>query len=424
MTVLRHATTLARRPHATIHSVRLSAGLCALFLMLATAGPAAGQQNIQRELRESQLKLDSIQAERQRLQREMETLQTRVRDASRELVNIERQQEASRSALMELEFQTELLNENVEAAAREHSETQARLEQRTRDLHARLRSIYKRGRLHSVQVILAAQSFSDLLNRYKYLNLMAIYDRMIVQEFTRLEQQLARQEIEMRESLERLDLLRQEKADQVAALERAERQRQTTLAQFRQQESRTASRLDELEREQQQLTGAIADLERLRREEESRSAAPAQPASISTRDLGTLNWPVNGTVLYRFGPDRRPNGIVLKHQGIGIAAPAGTAVAAVESGVVEFAGPFPGYGPTVIISHGGGYRTLYLYLQQIEVQVNQVIRAGQGIGTVGGDRTAEGAHIEFQVRVPIDGAIEPVDPLTWLRTRAGTSNIP
>jgi septal ring factor EnvC (AmiA/AmiB activator) len=392
-------------------------------ILLAIATPATAQQpDIQRDLRASRLKLDSIQAERNRLEREMETLQTRVRDASRELVNIERQQQASRSALLELEFQTELLTESVEEATREHQTTQARLQRRTLDLHARLRSIYKRGRMHTVQVILAAESFSDLLNRYKYLNLMAIYDRMVVQEFTRLERQLAQQERDMRESLHRLDLLRQEKATEVAQLERVESQRQTTLRQFRQQQSTTASRLDELEREQLRVTGTIADLERRRREEESRRAGPVQPASLSTRDLGTLAWPVQGSVLYRFGPDRKPDGIVLKHQGIGIAAPAGTAVTAVESGVVEFAGTFPGYGPTVIVSHGGGYRTLYLYLQRIDVEVGQLIRAGHDVGTVGGERTAEGAHIEFQVRVPLDGAIEPVDPLTWLRSRAGGSD--
>jgi septal ring factor EnvC (AmiA/AmiB activator) len=395
--------------------------LCVMLLAFAT--PATAQQaDIQRDLRESRLKLDSIQAERDRLAREMVTLQNRVRDASRELVNIERQQQASRSALLELEFQAELLTESVEEATLEHQSTQARLQQRTLDLHARLRSIYKRGRMHTVQVILAAQSFSDLLNRYKYLNLMAIYDRMVVQEFTRLERQLAQHEQDMRESLLRLDLLRQEKATEVAQLERVESQRQTTLRQFRQQQSTTASRLDELEREQLRVTGTIADLERRRREEEARRAGPVQPASISTRDLGTLAWPVQGNVLYRFGPDRKPDGIVLKHQGIGIAAPAGTAVTAVESGVVEFAGTFPGYGPTVIVSHGGGYRTLYLYLQRIDVEVGQLIRAGQGVGTVGGERTAEGAHIEFQVRVPLDGAIEPVDPLTWLRSRAGGSD--
>ena len=80
--------------------------------------------------------------------------------------------------------------------------------------------------------------------------------------------------------------------------------------------------------------------------------------------------------------------------------------------------------PTVIVSHGGGYRTLYLYLQAINVAANQVIRAGETIGTVGGERTAEGAHIEFQVRIPLDGAIEPVDPLTWLRSRAGGGRQP
>jgi septal ring factor EnvC (AmiA/AmiB activator) len=395
--------------------------LCA-FAALALASPVAGQAgNIQRDLRESQLKLDSIQAERQRLQREMETLRTRVRDASRELVNIERQQQASRSALLELEFQTELLTESVDKAAREQAATQAQLRQRTSDLHDLLRSIYKRGRMHSVQVILAAQSFSDLLNRYKYINLMAIYDRMVVQEFSRLERQLARQELEVRESLRRLDLLREEKALEVAQLERVEAERQATLRQFRQRETRTASRITELEREQLRITGTIADLERRRREEEARRAGPVQPGSITTRDLGTLPWPVEGNVLYRFGPDRKPDGIVLKHQGIGIAAPAGTAVKAVESGVVEFAGTFPGYGPTVIISHGGGYRTLYLYLQRIDVQVAQIIRAGQAIGTVGGERTAEGAHLEFQVRVPLDNGIEPVDPLTWLRSRTGGS---
>jgi chromosome segregation ATPase len=75
---------------------------------------------VQQSLRASQQKLDSIQAERTRLQREMEGLQSRVRDASRELLNIERQREVSRSALLELEFQTQLLLENVERTELEH----------------------------------------------------------------------------------------------------------------------------------------------------------------------------------------------------------------------------------------------------------------------------------------------------------------
>ncbi|HSJ08657.1 MAG TPA: peptidoglycan DD-metalloendopeptidase family protein [Longimicrobiales bacterium] len=399
--------------------------LLALALAGATAAmPAAAQQPtsaVQRDLRDSRAKLDSIQNERQRLQREMDALRTRVRDTSRELVNIEKQRDMSRDALQELEFQTLLLNENVETTMRQHEETKTRLAQRSRDLNERLRAIYKRGPMHTVQVILTAQGFGDLMVRYRYLHMMALYDRMVLQDVTRLERELAAQEDELRESLVHLETLKQDKSMEVAELERVERQRQSTLRTFRQQETQTASRLTELEREQARMTSTIADLERRRREEEARGATPAQPASLTTRDLGTLQWPVDGTVVYRFGPDRKPNGIVLKNQGIGIGAAAGAQVKAVESGVVEIAGPYPGYGNSVIISHGGGYRTLYLYLRSVSVQVGQQITSGQAIGTVGGEQMAEGPHIEFQVRVPTESGIEAVDPLAWLRARAGAA---
>jgi murein hydrolase activator len=386
---------------------------------LALPPQPATAQNVQRDLRESQLKLDSIQAERQRLQREMEGLRTQVRDASRELLNIEHQREASRSALLELEFQTQLLTENVEETTSAHEETRQQLAKRSRELNGRLREIYKRGPLHSVQVILMARSFGDLLNRYKYLHLMTLYDQMVVRDVARLERELADQERELRESLARLDLLRADKAVELARLESVERERQATLRQFRQQETSTANRITQLEREQERVASAITDFERLRRANEATGATPAAPGTISTRDLGSLQWPVNGNVVYRFGPDRKPNGIVLRNQGIGISAPAGTPVMAVEAGTIEFAGAFPGYGPTVIVSHGGGFRTLYLYLKSVHVRVGQQIPAGQLIGTVGGEQTPEGPHIEFQVRVPVAGGIEPVDPLGWLRSRAG-----
>jgi murein hydrolase activator len=406
----------AARPRLLL-AVLLACGAAALPPL--GAAPAAAQQNVQRDLRESRAKLDSIQAERTRLQREMDQLRTRVRDTSRELLNIERQREVSRSALLELDFQAELLHDNVEEVSRLHEATQQRLLARQADLQQRLRSIYKRGRLHSVQVLLTSRTFADLMNRYKYLHLLARYDRMVVEDVARLERSMAQQERELRESLYRLEGLREEKSGEVAQLERVEQQRQATLRQFRQQESRTANRITELEREQRQLTSALADLERRRREEEARGAAPARAASITTRDLGSLQWPVDGDVVYRFGPDRKPGGIVLKNQGIGIGAPAGTPVRTVETGVVEYASAFPGYGPTVIVSHGGGYRTLYLYLREIRVRVGQQVAAGDVVGTVGGEQSAEGPHIEFQVRVPVGSASEPVDPLSWLRGRAG-----
>ena len=72
-------------------------------------------------------------------------------------------------------------------------------------------------------------------------------------------------------------------------------------------------------------------------------------------------------ILYRFGRGAGSDGIAPR-SGIGIGGPTGAPVRAVAAGTVALAGPFEGYGPTVILSHGGGYYTLYLYLRDVAVR--------------------------------------------------------
>lgn len=390
----------------------------------AAPGPAAAQDSLRAQIRASQDRLEQIRAERAQLQAEMERLRSQVHDVASELVNIERQVAASTRALRELDFQAAALDSTIAATTRELLMTRDRLQERTVLLHARLRSIYKRGPLHTVRVLLSAQSFSDLLNRYKYLHLIAAYDRRLVDHVRRLEQKLVVQERELRQDQEELERLRREKAEELAHLRELEARHEAALRRYRAQALQTEDRLAQLERDEARLTDLIAELERRRLDAERRravaGAAPAAEGTITTADLGKLDWPVEGKLVYRFGPERRPNGVVLRWNGIGIAAPVGTPVRAVEAGTVVLAGPLEGYGPTVMLSHGGGYYTLYLYLQSVSVREGDLVTAGQVIGTVGGERTPEGPHIEFQVRVPVAGGRpEPMDPLEWLRSRPG-----
>jgi len=394
--------------------------LAAAALLAAT--PARAQDALRRELRDSQLRLEQIRQERERLRQELARLESQVHDLASELANIERQRSASARALRELDFQAMALDSAVAATSRELATTRARLRQRTLLLHQRLRSIYKRGPLHSMEVLLTARSFGELLTRYKYLHRIAAYDRRLVEQVRRLEADLAHQEAELRADQEQLERLRAEKAEELERLRQLSLQRQRTLQRFRQREQQAEGRLRQLARDEARLTELIADLERRRLAAERRrtaAGAPTPEGALTTRDMGELAWPVEGTLLYRFGPERRPNGVTLRWNGIGIGAPAGTPVRAVEAGTVAMAGAFEGYGPTVMISHGGGYYTLYLYLGSIAVREGETVAAGQVIGTVGGQRTPEGPHIEFQVRVPVRGGTpEPVDPLDWLRRRA------
>ena len=397
-------------------------GAMACALLLGATAPAEAQDTLQRELRESQLRLEEIRSERQRLQREMEGLRSRVHDAAAQLANIESQLEASARALRELDFQSAALASNVEATTRELVLARDRLAVRKAVLRGRLRAIYKRGPLHTVQVLLSAESFADLLNRYKYLHLIALYDQALVRDVTQLERDLEVQEARLTRNLAQLQRLRADKLQEFAQLQSLEQEHAGALREYRQREQQTERTLRQLERDEARLAGLITELERRRLEEERRRAVAGRPVaegSITTRDLGALEWPVEGELAYRFGPERRPNGVILRWNGIGIRAPAGTPVRSVEAGTVVMAGPFEGYGPSVMLSHGGGFYTLYLYLASVDVTEGEQVAAQQVIGTVGGERTPEGPHIEFQVRAPVNGGIpEPVDPLAWLRSRS------
>ena len=160
---------------------------------------------------------------------------------------------------------------------------------------------------------------------------------------------------------------------------------------------------------------AVASLEDRRRELELPTSSEL---SMSIADAGSLEWPLDGDLIYRFGQEQRPDGLVLNWNGVGIAGLPGSPVRAARNGLIVLAGPFEGYGPSVVLSHG--VYSLYLYLEEIRGAEGRSIGMGHVIGTVGGTDTAQGPHIEFQVRAPIDGGVpEAQDPLEWLKPRAG-----
>ena len=401
-----------------------------VLLIAAAALPWAGgaQQNPDREMTESQRRLQEIRRERQQLRSELSRIRSRVGDVSAEIRNIQRQQQVSASLLREINLQLEQTSKKIDETTLEMARTQAELSQKRQMLHLRLRGIYKRGPLHSAQVLLSADSFSDLLNRYKYLYIVARRDRSLVTEVGELARELEVRERELRRSFSDIQFLQNERAAENQTLQELRSGRAATLSELRDTERRANARLETLARDERRLTSVIADLERRRREAERRAAEaraaapsaggsatrPAAPAAstMTTADIGNLDWPVGGRLVYSFGRATQPNGTSIRYNGVGIGAPAGSPVRAVEAGTVEMAAPFEGYGPTVVISHGGGYYSLYLYLKDVHVRPGAQVTKGQTIGTVGGEASPEGPHLEFQIREPGGGA---VDPVRWLR---------
>jgi len=103
------------------------------------------------------------------------------------------------------------------------------------------------------------------------------------------------------------------------------------------------------------------------------------------------------------------------HAGVDFAAPAGTPVRAVGAGRVVSAGwSYPGYGMSVVISHGGGYLTHYAHLSAVSVRTGQSVTPGRQVGREGSTGDSTGPHLHFEVH---RGLWNRVEPTAWLRAR-------
>ena len=98
------------------------------------------------------------------------------------------------------------------------------------------------------------------------------------------------------------------------------------------------------------------------------------------------------------------------HNGIDIAAEAGTKVSAAADGTVYTIYKDDSMGTTVVLRHENGYTTTYASLaEEVAVKVGDTVKLGQTIGTVGNTallETAVGDHLHFSVSCN-DKSVDP-----------------
>ena len=394
---------------------------CAIVALVAFTFPvsrfsfpvlsAQARPTYQQQMQENQQRLEGIRRERSEVEQELERLRTQAHSLSDEITNIEQQKQSTNRIVNELDRQITGLGGQIDQITVDLLIAQDALLEKSAVLERRLVDIYKRGALYSWQVLFAAESFGDLLSRYKYLYLVSRQDRLLTNDMHKLRDRVARQRQLLVDAREALARRKHERTDELDRYLSLERERQTSLRETRRSARQAEQRLSRLDKDERSLNDRIEALERARREAEARGAT-ATTGSISTADLGGLDWPVDGSIIYPFGTTTGPNNTRIPRHGIGINAPVGTPVRAVAAGTVSLVGPLGLYLTTVLLDHGGGYYTFYAYLNDATVRQGDHVVRGQVIGHVGGESSDEGPHLHFEIRG--QGGIA-LDPGNWLR---------
>ena len=259
----------------------------------------------------------------------------------------------------------------------------------------RATSLIKKGNVSYLEVILKSKSVEDLFTRISVLKHVAKYDTKKLNE--------------IKTSMSEVEALKQklieEKAEVIKLKEEMDAKK-VTLNGYLEESQKIIDNLqndiEKFEAEAEAADRAMAEA-RAAAEAAAKNAAKTGEISVPPKFVGgQFTWPSNTTRItspygYRIHPVTKRQRF---HSGVDIGAPYGTSIYAANSGTVIVAGyNTGGYGNYVVISHGGGYSTLYAHCSSLKVSKGQQVERGQVIANCGSTGMSTGPHIHFEIQV-------------------------
>ncbi len=271
-------------------------------------------------------------------------------------------------------------------------------------LGKRFRQIYKEGPVFPLKVAFSSENISDLLQRMKYMELIAEHDANLLADYKK---HLDGLEDEKKSLLAvKMKLVRLEKnaLDKQVEFEKVRNDKKIFLNKIKKKKRLGIQTRKELLKASQNLNDLIRKL--------LTKLVSGTGLDISDKK-GRLSLPVKGKILNKFGRQMdRQVGSFIVHNGIDIKSKTGMPVHSVFNGKVLYTGELEGYGNLVIIGHGKEYHSLYGHLDSIAVKQNQVVQTGDVVGLSGDTGSLVGETLYFEMRK--NG--EPIEPVRWFKT--------
>jgi len=360
----------------------LAALVLALVVALASPADAADSLSTARKKREAaRARKAQIAARINSLKASDQELESAVSTLNRQVAAQQAQADAARQAV-------QAAVAAVEAADKRLAETSAQIGALKNAVIQRAVSNYVRPKSTPFGGVISTDDLSEASRRDSLIKQVNDRDRDVVDRLRAA-----------REDLEDQQKAAQKARDLMAERRKAVLSRLSALQKAQSEKAKLSAALDSRIREYQAEADAVAreesGLVALIRSREAQRASRGGDPGIDGRVSGAgLIWPVRGPVTsgygYRWGR---------MHAGIDIGAGTGTPIRAAKAGTVTYSGTMSGYGNVVIISHGGGFTTLYAHQSRIASSDGQEVSQGQVIGYVGSTGRSTGPHLQFETRV-------------------------
>ena len=382
----------------------------AFFTILSLANlasPALAGKNVA-------VKIDSLlkdeQAELKALRKKIEQQEKAISKVGKKESSILKNLQKIGSQLKLKERELEIYKWNFKNNQKKISSLEPRLkkaEQKIKShkkfLGLRLRSIYKEGPMFPLRVAFSSDNVTDLMQRLKYMDLIAQQDSQLLQEYLTQLEQIKQDRSSLYAVRAKLVNLKKNTVSKKREIEKAKKVKSVYLKKIKRKKNLSVKVRKELLAASNNLNKLIDKL--------LVKLDSGEGLDISDKK-GRLNLPLKGRILNKFGRKRvKEYESYIVYNGINITARRGTPVQAVFDGKVLYTGELEGYGNLVIVGHGKEYHSLYGHLDSIKVAANKVVKTGEVIALSGDSGSLEGETLYFELRK--NG--KPIEPVRWFR---------
>lgn len=411
-----------KRLHTRLLSVLMALVMAFSFSLTALAADENDKEEkeqqieaLEQEKEEQNQALNSMQTDKANTEAEIESLDS-------QLASVQTEIDTTNSELEQTEAALEQTKKDLEAA-REKEKKQYET------LKLRIKVMYKKGDTGYLEILLAAEDITSLLNSTEYISKISDYDSNLLQSLQETRAQIEELEKQQEEEVARITQLKEELEAQETELQGILDEKAAYIQSLNATIEYTEEYIQELEENISMEQQALAEIEAEIRAAAAAAAAEAASGGGESSGGGYVEdvsnaykpsygggwvWPSDTTYLTdTFGYQDWRGG---SHNGIDIGASYGSPIYAAASGTVWIAGYSSSAGNWVVIDHGGGVLTVYMHASALYVSSGQYVSAGQSIAAVGSTGWSTGPHLHFGVMVGSSGGYDGywVDPLGYV----------
>ena len=374
------------------------------FLIFGVSSAQTPDQ-LRQEISDKQKTLDQVASEIQGLQQEINRVKKQAASLKNEIAIYDLQIRQTEAQIRAVQLEIEKLNTEVATTQRQIQEKTEQVERQKEFLSETLRLINEYDSLSTLEMTIGNDTFSEFLDQVTYASNLQEKTQELLSEIKRLKAELEEKKIQLVTELAKQDESRQKFELANQALEEHRTQRQEILTATRGQERVYQSLLTDAAQKQEQIEREIYETEiELRQKIGDKTLPPIH---------GLLRWPMSGILTQGYGKTGFTALGYSFHNGLDIAAAAGTSIYASGDGLVyatELSNA--AYGNWVVLKHtlakdGQVFNiyTLYAHMRRIAVNTGQAVRAGDILGYEGntGNTTRllygpeRGYHLHFTV---------------------------